>query len=133
MRTVRTSSLGLAVAAAVLAGCASLAAEEGSKAKTVCIYRRELNTISTLDDQHAFAKLSAGRFYLLTTDKSCRGLKLARQIAISDGTRICADGLTLLSFAYPGVGTTRCRIERIDSVPDKDAALELIKSRAGPE
>jgi hypothetical protein len=134
MRSVRMSSLGLAVAAAALGGCASLAAEEGSKAKRVCINRHEINSISTLDDQHAFVKLSASRFYLFTVDNKCNGLKLARTVAL-DGSagRVCSDGLTLLSFEYPAVGPTRCRIEGIDSVHDKDAAWELIKSRAAPE
>jgi hypothetical protein len=48
-------------------------------------------------------------------------------------SRVCSDGLTLLSFDYPAVGPMRCRIEGIDSVPDKNAALELIESRAARE
>jgi len=133
MRSVRMSSLGLAVAAAVLGGCASLAAQEESKPKKVCINRREISSIRGLDDRHAFVKLGASRHYLLTMDKGCRGLKLARTIAIDATGRVCGDGLTLLSFEYPAVGPMRCRIEGIDSVPDKDAALELIESRAAPE
>jgi hypothetical protein len=134
MRSVRMSSLGLAVAAAVLGGWTSPAAEEGSKAKRVCINRREINTIRALDDQHALVKLGASRHYLLTMDNGCRGLRLARQIAIADAiTRVCGDGLTLLSFDYPAVGPMRCRIEGIDSVPDKNAAWELIESRAARE
>ena len=134
MRSVRMSSLGLAAAAAVLGGCTSLAAEEGSKAPRICINRREINAIRGLDDQHAFVKLSASRYYLLTVDNGCRGLRLARTIAIADATaRVCGDGLTLLSFDYPAVGPMRCRIEGIDSVPDMNAARELIESRAAPE
>jgi len=128
------SSLGLAVAAAVLGGCASLTAEEGSKAKRVCVNRREINTIRALDDQHAFVKVSASRYYLFTVDNRCQGLRLARTISIGDATaRVCGDGLTLLSFDYPAVGPTRCRIEEIDPVPDMNAARELIESRAAPE
>jgi hypothetical protein len=134
MKSVRLSSLGFAVAAVVLGDCASLAAGEGSKAKRVCINRREISSIRALDDQHAFVKLGASRYYLLTMDNGCRGLTLARTIAIADATaRICGDGLTLLSFDDPAVGPMRCRIEGIDSVPDKHAALELIESRAPRE
>jgi len=134
MRFVRMWSLSLAVAAAVLGGWTSLAAEEGSKAKKVCINRREINTIRALDDQHAFVKLGASRYYLLTMDNGCRGLRLARTIAFADGTaRVCGDGLTLLSFDYPAVGPMRCRVDGIDFVPDKNAALELIESRAPRE
>jgi len=133
MRSVRTLSLGLALVAAVLAGCTALAAEEGSKARRVCINTREINSVTPLDDQHAFVKLSAGRYCLFTVDKTCQGFKLARKIAVSDASRVCNDGLTLLSFSYPAVGPMRCRIEGIDSVHDKDEAWELIKSRAGPQ
>ena len=132
MRSVRAPSLGLALVA-VLGGGTALAAEEGTKAKRVCINTREINSISALDDQHAFVKLSAGRYYMFSVDKACQGFKLARKIAISDATRVCSDALTLLSFETPVVGPMRCRIELIDSVPDKDAAWELIKSRAGPQ
>ncbi len=132
MRSVRAPSLGL-VLVAVLGGGTALAAEEGTKAKRVCINTREINSITALDDQHAFVKLSAGRYYMFSVDKACQGFKLARKIAISDATRVCSDALTLLSFETPVVGPMRCRIELIDSVPDKDAAWELIKSRAGPQ
>ena len=133
MRSVRIPSLGFALVASVLGGCTALAAEEGSKAKRVCINTREINSITALDDQHAFVKLSAGRYYLFTVDKTCQGFKLARKIAISDASRVCNDGLTLLSFDYPAVGPMRCRVEVIDAVPDKNAALELIESRRPPE
>jgi hypothetical protein len=128
------SSFGLAVAALVLGGSTSLAAEDPSKSKRLCVNRREINMIRALDDRHAFAKLSAGRHYLFTLDKACRDFRLARKVAISNGTgRVCADGLTLLSFELPGVVPTRCRIEGIDAVPDEAAAREMIESRRPPE
>jgi hypothetical protein len=132
MRSVRAPSLGI-VLVAVLGGGTALAAQEGTKARRVCINTREINSISALDDQHAFVKLSASRFYMFTVDKACQGFKLARRIAISDTSRVCSDGLTLLSFDNPAVGPMRCRIEGIDSVRDKDSAWELIRSRAGPQ
>lgn len=134
MRSVHTSFLGVAVAAAVLAGCTGLAAEEGSKPKKVCFNRREINMIRALDDQHAFVKLGATRHYMLTLDKTCTGLKIARQIAVSEGiNRVCGDGFTLLSFETPVVGQMRCRIEVVDSVADIEAAMALIESRKGPQ
>ena len=134
MGFVRMSSLCLAAAAIFLGGSAGLAAQEETKAKRVCVNRREINVIRALDDRHALAKLSAGRHYLFTLDKTCRDFRLARKVAISNGTgRVCADGLTLLSFELPGVVPTRCRIEGIDPVADEAAARELIESRRPPE
>lgn len=134
MGSARMSSLGLAAAAIVLGGSAVLAAEEPSNPPRLCVNRREINTIRALDDQHAFVKLSAGRHYLFTLDKTCQEFRLARKIAISDGAgRVCGDGLTLLSFELPGTVPVRCRIEGIDAVPDQAAARELIESRRPPE
>jgi hypothetical protein len=134
MRSNRISALGLACAAVVLGGCASAPARKGSEAERVCINSREINSISALDDRHAFVKLSASSYYLLTVDDTCTGLRSARTVAIADATaRVCGDGVTLLSFDDPAVGPMRCRIEGIDSVPDKNAARELIESRAPRE
>lgn len=131
MTSMRIPILALTCAAVVL-GAHARAGEE-SKPDLTCINRREINAISALDDRHAFAKLSASRFYLLTLEKRCRGFKAARTIALErSSTRICGDGASLLSFDYPAVGPMRCRIERIDPVADKSAALDLIDSRAGP-
>ena len=133
MGLVRMSLVGSAVAVVVLHAGASLWAGEDPKAERVCINRREINAIKTLDEKHAFAKLSAGRFYLLTLDKSCQGFDKARRVALSEGTgRVCSDGLTLVSFETPLVGPMRCRIEGIDAVADESAARELIASRAEP-
>ena len=134
MRLVRVSSLGLAVAAALLGGCATAAAGQGSKTKRVCIDRREINSLKGLDDQHALVRRSSGRYSLLTMDKKCRGLKLARTVLIEgSAARVCGEGVSLLSFDYPAVGPMRCRVEQIEAVPDESAALELIESRAPRE
>jgi uncharacterized protein DUF6491 len=121
----------VACAAVVLVG------EAGAKPRSpdgkVCFARREINAVSALDERHALARLSAGRLYLLTLDKTCTGLKWARKIVLErTASRVCGDGASLLSFEEPGAGPTRCRIEKIDGVENKAEALELIDSRAGP-
>ncbi len=134
MRLTRLSSLGLALAAVALGACATLAAEEESKPKRVCIDRRLVNVIKALDDQHALVKQSSDRFFMLTVDDKCRGFKFARTVTVEGSTaRVCGDGVSLLSFEYPAVGLMRCRIERIEPVEDENAARELIKSRAPRE
>ena len=75
-------------------------------------------------------KVRAGHFYLLSVDKACAGLKLARAIAIVEATtRVCGDGFSFLSFEDPVGGPMRCRLERIDPVADQNAAEDLIRSR----
>jgi hypothetical protein len=130
MSLVRTPLVGLAAAAAVLLGGAGLRAGQDPKPERVCLNRREINTIRTLDDRHALVKLSAARHYLFTLDKTCQEFRLARKVAISNGAgRVCADGLTLVSYELPGAGPMRCRIDGIDPVEGEDAARELIRSR----
>ena len=125
---------GLMVVAAVLVGGTGLGAGDDPKDKRTCVRRRDINTIRTLDDRHALVKLSAGRHYMFTLDKSCQDFRLARRVAVFDGVgRVCADGLSLLSFEVPTTGPMRCRIEGIDAVKDEDAARELIESRAEPQ
>jgi hypothetical protein len=135
MSVVRGPVVVLAVAVALSWGGASLGGADDPKEKDepkerLCINRREINTIRTLDDRHALVKLSAGRHYMFTLDKSCQEFRLARKVAISEGTgRVCADGMTLLTFELPGSVPMRCRIDGIDPVEGEDAARELIRSR----
>lgn len=131
MPTLSRTIARLACAAAVLGGAA--AGADDAKPERVCFNRREVNSIRALDEGHVFAKLSAGRFYMLTVDKACRGLELARRVLLDETrSRICGDASTLLTFEEPAVGLMRCRIERIDPVKDINAARDLIDSRREP-
>jgi hypothetical protein len=124
-----TSLAGL-VAALAAGACASAPARRASEGERVCIDRRDINTIRALDDRHAFVKVRAGHFHLLTVDKTCRGMSLARSIGIMEATtRVCGDGFSFLAFEEPTVGSMSCRIERIEPVADQNAAEELIRSR----
>ena len=134
MPIIRTTFLGLTLPALVLGGCASVPAAERSKARKHCINTREINVMSPLDDQHVFVKVGADRNYLLTTEDGCPGLKLARKLGIWEATsRVCGDGVSLLTFEQPTGGEMRCRIAKIDSVRDKVAALELIAAEVPPK
>jgi hypothetical protein len=132
MSVIRWPLVALAAAVALTGGGASpgRADEPKEKEKRVCVKRREINTIRTLDDRHALVKASAGRHYMFTLDKSCQDFRLARKVAISEDTgRVCADGVNLLTYELPGMGAMRCRIELIDPVEGEDAARDLIRSR----
>jgi hypothetical protein len=129
----------LAFAAVLVGGDAGTAAARGDRPhedvdqKRVCIARREINAISALDDRHALVRLNAGEFRLLTLDRTCQGLRMARKIAL-DGTslQVCDEGASLVSFEEPAIGPVRCRIAEIDEVASKSEALDLIDSRREP-
>lgn len=134
MKYVGVSALGLAAGALVLASCASTPAKGGSSQGRECINTREINSITPLDDQHLFVRVSASRHQLFTVDPPCNGLRLARAISIADAARrVCSDGTTLIAFRDPTVGNVRCRIRRLDPVASKAEALELIEARAAEE
>ena len=103
-----------------------------AKQDRVCINSRQINVISPLEARYALARLSAGRLYLLTLDKSCSTLTPAftrNLVLVQPAARVCDDGTSLVSFEETGVGMTRCRIEKIDRVESKEAARDLIDSR----
>ena len=100
-------------------------------ADRVCVRVHQINSFETLDDRHVVVKVSASRYYLLTVDNGCAGLGFAGAITIAEpSTRVCGDGFSFLSFRHPGSGSTRCRIQNIETVEDSDAARVLIESRA---
>ena len=114
----------------VLASCASAAPKRTAEEDRGCVNRRSINAISTLDDRHAFVKASAGDYYLFTLDKTCQDFRLARKVVIDESRmQVCGDGNTLILFESPTLGALRCRIETIESVASKTAALDLIESR----
>ena len=134
MSRIRTSVFSLTLAALMLGGCASAPPAPRSSARTDCVNAREINVMSPLDDQHVFVKVGADRNYLFTMEARCPGLRLARQLAVWEATsRVCGGGVSLLAFEEPSVGSMRCRIATIESVPDKEAALERIAPEAPPK
>lgn len=134
MNCIRISAIGLAVAAIALGGCASAPAERGSSQHRDCINANQINSITPLDDQHLFVRVSASQHQLFTVDQPCNGLRLARRIEVADAARrVCSDGTTLIAFSDPTVGNIRCRVRRLDPVADRAEAMELIESRATEE
>jgi hypothetical protein len=135
MKTIRClSTISLAVAVVVLGGCASAPTTKASSHSKDCINTNQINSITALDDQHLFVRVSASQHQLFTVDQPCPGLRLARTVMIADAARrVCSDGTTLIAFDYPAVGAVRCRIRQIEHVPDRATALELIEERASRE
>jgi hypothetical protein len=130
----RLSGIGLAAAVVVLGGCASAPTTKASSHSKDCINTNQINSITALDDQHLFVRVSASQHQLFTVDPPCNGLRLARAIRIADAaTRVCSGGTTLIAFSNPAVGDVRCRVRWLDPVADKAEALELIEERASRE
>jgi hypothetical protein len=129
MRSIGVPVLALACVP-VLASSDSTPPPRRTEADRGCVNRRSINAVSTLDDRHAFVKASAGDFYLFTLEKNCQEFRLARKVVIEETRmQVCGDGNTLLLYEVPTLGAMRCRIETIESVASKSAALDLIDSR----
>ncbi len=70
--------------------------------------------------------------YLVTTKSMCRGLLYAPIIEIANSTgRVCQNGSRIAYRWTPPRST--CGIQNIEIVADKDAAVELAKSRTRVE
>ena len=134
MPTFRARVLALAVPAVLLGGCASVPAAGQAKGRNDCVNTREINVMRPLDDKHVFVKLGADRNYLFTMEDRCHELHLARNLQVFEASpRVCGDGVSLLAFEDPTVGAMRCRIAKIESVRDLNAALERIAAEVPPK
>ena len=135
MRSLSAAALAGAAAATLACGASSARRPAVTSAdEMTCITRREINAIRPLDERHALVRLRAGDHYMLTLDAACVGLDAARTLVLDRSeSRICGDGTSLVSYELPGVGPTRCRVERIEPVESQAAAMELIEERKGPQ
>ena len=59
MKSIRLSTISLAVAVVVLGGCASAPTTKASSQSKNCINTNQINSITALDDQHLFVRISA--------------------------------------------------------------------------
>ena len=134
MTALQTTIVALVLPAAALGACASAPTADGSKTRRDCITTREINAMSPMGDRHVFVKVGASRHYLFTVERACQALELARRLTIWEASsRVCGDATSLLAFEHATAGPMRCRIEKIESVPDKAAAMELIAAETPPK
>ncbi|HEX6998595.1 MAG TPA: DUF6491 family protein [Gammaproteobacteria bacterium] len=137
MNLVRTVLLGCPL----LALTAVLAQDDADEVKEVeigdgpppseesCFNVRDARSFDALDDEHVYVQARRDGHYLLTVFPGCIGLRDSFRIAISnDFSRVCSNSFA--SVTYRGVsGLETCRIRRVESVEDKEAAEALAASR----
>jgi Family of unknown function (DUF6491) len=86
-----------------------------------------------IDDHQIFLQgIEDNPNYLVTTKSMCRGMLYAPVVEIANNTgRVCQNGSRIAYRWTPPRST--CGIENIEIVADKDAAVELAKSRTRVE
>lgn len=119
-------ALGLAAPAA-LAQDPAPEAQAGEDAPN-CVWLRNINGYTVLDDQHVVLNGGVSRHYLVTTRTRCSGLRFGVQIATSfdDTERLCQP---MLEYIIPEDGW-RCAIDTVEEVESIERARELVEARA---
>lgn len=120
-----------AAAGLALAAPAAIAQPAGDEETSRCVYLRNINGYTVLDDQHVVLNGGASRHYLVTTRTRCSGLRFGVQIATSFGEteRLCRP---FAEFIIPDDGW-RCAIDTIEEVETLERARELVAARAADE
>ena len=121
MTPIMNAVLG-AGALALLGTGAAAAQEENS-----CVYLRNVNGYSVIDDKHVLLNGGANRHYLVSTKTRCSGLRSGIQLGTTfrDTQRICPP---FIEYVTTGDGW-RCAIDSIEEVESRDAAKTLIEQR----
>jgi len=123
----RTTALVVtAVAALAALGCSSAPPRGGADA---CFNVRNVDTFSPLHGRYVYVRLIGGGQYLLTLDAVYVQLPYVTGIGISsEFSRVCSTTGAVLTFR-DATGPIRCRIVAVETVPSRDAAVELVRER----
>lgn len=121
-------SVFLAAAAGALAATGSTAFAQDGDDSPQCVYLRNIEGYTVLDDQHVVLHGGASRHYLLTTRTRCSGLRFGVQLGMSFGEteRLCRP---FLEYIVPQDGW-RCTIDTVEEVEDIESAREMVAARA---
>ena len=120
----------------VLFGCGSaLAGEpppsnEGEPAAVKACFRvRDTRSFEAVDDRSVYVRCIRDRHYLLTMDNACFGLENSIAVAVSNRfDRVCSNDRAWITYKDFNQ-TRRCGILTVESVEDREQALELINKR----
>lgn len=120
-------SVLFAAASLAMAAPAAMALQDADDAPN-CVYLRNINGYTVLDDQHVVLNGGASRHYLVTTTTRCSGLRFGVQIATSfgDTERLCRP---FMEYIIPEDGW-RCAIDTVEEVESVEQARELVSARA---
>ena len=126
------TAIGLMLLLCALPALAEDEPEEQQNASEdkVCIRSNLVRNFDGLTDEYLFVEERSKKYYLLTLRPRCTGLRHARGIALKDTTsRICSGGFGEVIVRERGIGPRTCRIEKIESVENKDEARAIIAER----
>jgi hypothetical protein len=113
----------------MVSGCATADSETGYSSKENCFNIRQISSWSAIDRDHVYLKEGVNNHYLVTLFSSCPGLRNANAIALSNSMgRMCPNDFGRITFRDAGMRSS-CRIDDIEKVESKDAAVSLAEAR----
>jgi len=98
------------------------------ESERVCILTRNVEDFDALSDKYIVVEERRNKFFLLTMDRSCSGLRNAHTIGFKTTTaRICSERAGN-EIVYSDLGSPRtCRIDTIVPVENKDDARAIVE------
>ena len=94
-----------------------------------CFHIRRINGWSYIDERHILVRASGSEQYLLTMRSSCRGVRHANAIALSNSMgRLCPNDFGRITYRDMGMRES-CHIDNVERVAGKDEAEALVESR----
>jgi len=102
------------------------------KVEKACFRVRDTRSFEAIDDRFVYVRCVRNKHYLLTMENVCMGLENSTKVAISnDFDRVCSNDRAMITYRDFNQ-RKRCGILTVESVKDRDAALELVKERRKP-
>ena len=131
---MRRNMLLVVIVLLTTVGCGSTTAEVaqapvGAEVEKACFRVREVRGFEAVTDRFVYVHGVRGQHYLLTMANVCMGLEKSIGIAFAAGyDRVCSNDRAMITYKdFDQV--KRCGILSVESVVDRDAALQLIAER----
>ena len=130
---IRFATTILTMLCVFLVGCASTESAPDSASGDDCFRIRQVNSWDAIDKKHIYLKEGVSDHYLLTMFSSCPGVKYAKAIALSNHMgRVCPNDFGRITYRDAGM-TSSCRIDNVERVASKEAAVALVESRTAED
>ena len=126
---IRGLSFNILILCLVLSGCATAEPQQQSSSKDDCFNIRQVSSWNAIDRDHVYLKEGVSNHYLVTFFSSCPGIRSANVIALSNSMgRMCPNDFGRITYRDAGMRSS-CRIDNIEKVESKDAAVSLVEAR----
>jgi len=125
----RVLYINVLILSLIVSGCATTDSDKQATSRDDCFNIRQITSWDAIDRDHVYLKEAGNSHYLVTLFASCPGLRSANAIALSNQMgRMCPKDFGRITYRDAGMRSS-CRIDNIEKVEDKDAAVSMVEAR----